>query len=431
MYNIFEDKFKLGGVNVNYFEECIKRISESVKYDSSQYPAKEGKPFGDGAADCLNHFLALAQSYGFETVNYDNYIGEVKFGKGKDFAVLAHLDVVPAGGGWTHEPFGGETDCAAGRIWGRGTMDDKGPAIISLICLKALKDEGFKPKRTIKLIVGCNEENGWECINYYNRHAVMPEEGFSPDADFPVIYAEKGILQLRLKFACGGFTHLSGGERANMVCDYCEVCAPRDDEKLKRYNLGYNDGKVISRGKSAHGSTPELGVNAISPVLEYLGLYDIHTLLFKDGFGLKKLCDDTGRLTLSPNVVRQDGENIFFDCDVRYPASYKMQDVLDAVSARGVGYEIIHAQAPLYNEKNCALVTTLCSVYNEVTGKDAKPVAIGGGTYARALKCGAAFGPEEDGEENTVHKADEYITFEKIKKCFEIYKLALKRLTEK
>ena len=153
---------------MNYFEECIKRISESVKYDSSQYPAKEGKPFGDGAADCLNHFLALAQSYGFETVNYDNYIGEVKFGKGKDFAVLAHLDVVPAGGGWTHEPFGGETDCAAGRIWGRGTMDDKGPAIISLICLKALKDEGFKPKRTIKLIVGCNEENGWECINYYN-----------------------------------------------------------------------------------------------------------------------------------------------------------------------------------------------------------------------------------------------------------------------
>ena len=264
---------------MNYFEECIKRISESVKYDSSQYPAKEGKPFGDGAADCLNHFLALAQSYGFETVNYDNYIGEVKFGKGKDFAVLAHLDVVPAGGGWTHEPFGGETDCAAGRIWGRGTMDDKGPAIISLICLKALKDEGFKPKRTIKLIVGCNEENGWECINYYNRHAVMPEEGFSPDADFPVIYAEKGILQLRLKFACGGFTHLSGGERANMVCDYCEVCAPRDDEKLKRYNLGYNDGKVISRGKSAHGSTPELGVNAISPVLEYLGLDHIHTLL--------------------------------------------------------------------------------------------------------------------------------------------------------
>ncbi len=431
MYNVFEDKFKLGGFNVNYFEECIERISESVKYDSSQYPAKEGKPFGDGAADCLNAFLALAQSYGFETVNYDNYIGEVKFGEGKDFAVLAHLDVVPAGGGWTHEPFGGEIDYASGRIWGRGTMDDKGPAVISLICLKALKDEGFKPKRTIKLIVGCNEENGWECINYYNKHAVMPEEGFSPDADFPVIYAEKGILQLRLNFSRGGFTHLSGGERANMVCDYCEVCAPRDDEKLKRYNLGYNDGKVISRGKSAHGSTPELGVNAISPVLGYLGLDDIHTLLFGDGFGLKQLCDDTGRLTLSPNVVRQDGENIFFDCDIRYPASYKMQDVLDAVSACGVGYEIIHAQAPLYNEKSCALVTTLCSVYNEVTGKKAQPVAIGGGTYARALKCGAAFGPEEDGEENTVHKADEYITFEKIKKCFQIYKLALKRLTEK
>lgn len=417
---------------MNYFEECLKRISESVRFDSSQSPAKAGRPFGDGAAECLGHFLSLAESYGFKTKNYDNYIGEVSFGTGKSFAILAHLDVVPAGGGWNEDPFGGRIDREAGRIWGRGTMDDKGPALISLIALKALKDEGFVPKREIKLIVGCNEENGWECINYYNSHAVMPEEGFSPDADFPVIYAEKGILQLRLEFGCdGGFTSLRGGERANMVCDYCEVCAPCDGAKLKKYGLSSENGKIISRGKSAHGSTPELGVNAIAPVLEYLGLDEIHSLLFKDGFDLKNMRDETGALTFSPNVISQNGNKIYADCDVRYPATYTKEQALAKIRSKGVKYEILHWQAPLYNEKNCSLVTTLCSVYNEVTGKNLQPVAIGGGTYARALKCGAAFGPEEDGEENTVHRANEYITFEKIKKCFEIYKLAIKRLTGK
>lgn len=416
---------------MDYFGECLKRISESVKFDSSQQPATEGKPFGEGAARCLAHFLALAESYGFETKNYDNYIGEVIFGEGKDFAVLAHLDVVPAGGGWTRKPFGGEIDYENERIWGRGTTDDKGPAIISLVCLKALKDAGFTPRRTVKLIVGCNEENGWQCIDYYKSRAVMPEEGFSPDADFPVIYAEKGILQLRLAFDCGdGFSALSGGERANMVCDLCTVRAPADGAKFKKYGLAYEDGKAVSRGKSAHGSAPHLGVNAIAPVLKYLGLDAVHALLFEDGFDLGKMRDDTGSLTFSPNVIKQCGRRVYVDCDIRYPASYDKESVLDAIAAKGVEYEILHYQAPLRNDKGCKLISTLCGVYNEVAGKNMQPVAIGGGTYARALKRGAAFGPEEDGDENTVHKADEYISFSKIKKCLEIYGLALRRLTE-
>lgn len=416
---------------LNLFDEIVRSISGLIKFDSSQKPAKDGMPFGEGAAQCLESFLSLARSMGFETKNYDNYAGEVIFGDGKeDFAVLAHLDVVPAGSGWTHEPFVGEIDYANKRIWGRGAMDDKGPAVIALYSMKALKDEGFKPAKKIKLIVGCNEENGWECIKYYNEHAKMPETGFSPDADFPVIYAEKGILQLRLKFpASSSFKGLWGGERANMVCDYCEVTAPQDGEKLRKLNLCYENGKVISRGKSAHGSTPELGVNAIKPVLEYLGLDNMSNLLFGDGFGLETLQDATGRLTFSPNVIEQKADAIYVTCDVRYPATLAQQCVLDAVAAKTVPYEILHFQAPLYNDAQCELVTTLCGVYNEVTGKHMQPVAIGGGTYARALKCGAAFGPEECGEENTVHQANEYISFEKIEKCLKIYKLALERLT--
>lgn len=397
------------------FQDILDKISEIIKINSEQSAPEAGAPFGRGARQALDYFLSLAQSFGFETHDIDGYAGEVIFGEGEEFAILAHLDVVPAGSGWTHEPFGGEIDYTTRRIWGRGAMDDKGPAIISLYALKALKDSGFKPNRKIKLIVGCNEESGWGCIDYYKAHAHMPDEGISPDADFPVIYAEKGIAQLKLKFAADGDYIIKGGERPNMVCDLCEV---EKDGKLHTF-----------RGKSAHGSTPEKGVNAILPALELLGLDYIKGLLFEDGFGLCSLRDETGSLTFSPNVIEREGDNLYVTVDVRYPATIPLNTVLSAIEAKGVQYEQLHCQAPLYNDKNGKLIKTLCSVYNEVTGKDCQPIAIGGGTYARALKNGAAFGPEEEGEENTIHQPNEYITFEKVEKCFEIYKLAIARLT--
>ncbi len=235
--------------------EIIQKISEIIKFDSSQSAPESGAPFGKGARASLDYFLNLAKSFGFETHDYRGYAGEVIFGEGKEFAVLAHLDVVPAGGGWTHEPFGGEIDCENKKIWGRGAMDDKGPAIIALYALKALKESGFFPKRKIKLIVGCNEENGWECIEYYKKHAHMPEEGISPDADFPVIFAEKGILQIKITYPVkGDFSSLKGGERANMVCGYCEIQRPENKEKLKTFGLTFKDGKIISKGTATYKS---------------------------------------------------------------------------------------------------------------------------------------------------------------------------------
>lgn len=410
----------------SYFEGILKDISASVKFPSEQTAPEKGMPFGKGAADCLAHFLSLARSFGFETKNYENYAGEVVFGEGEEFAILAHLDVVPAGGGWTHEPYGGEIDYENKKIWGRGTMDDKGPAIISLYCLKALKDEGFKPKKKIKLILGCNEESGWECMRYYKEHAHMPDYGFTPDSDFPVIYAEKGILHLKLKFPTSDkFSCLRGGERPNMVCDYCEVKAPLDKKRLEKLNLKYEDGKVKSYGKSSHGSTPQCGVNAIPPVLEYLGLDEMKSRLFGKS-PLNSLEDETGKLSISPDIIEQTEDGIFVTVDIRYPATYKKEEILGYF--KDIPYEIEHFQAPLYNNSESEFIKTLCSVYNEVCKTSLKPIAIGGGTYARALKNGAAFGPEEDGEEVTIHQANEYITFEKIEKCFKIYKLALEKL---
>lgn len=413
-----------------YIPDIIKNISDIIKFDSSQQPAKENMPFGEGAAKSLDYFLTLAGFFGFETHNYDNYVGEVAWGYGEEFAVLCHLDVVPAGSGWTKEPFGGEVDYENKRIWGRGAMDDKGPAIIALYAMKALKDVGFKPKKKIKLILGCNEESGWGCIEHYNKVAKMPKTGFSPDADFPVIYAEKGIIHLKLAFKTQGGFNVFGGGAANMVCDYCEAEAPVSAIKLTNLALSFEDGKIVSRGKSAHGSLPEKGINAIAPMLKYLGFDDIYDLLFVQKCGLAGLSDETGELTLSPNIIETQGDMMYITCDIRYPATFKQQDVLAKINELGVPYEVLHTQAPLYNDKNCELIKTLCSVYNEVTGKNAEPIAIGGGTYARALECGAGFGPEEEGEENVIHQPDEYITFEKIERCFKMYSMAIERLAK-
>lgn len=421
---------------MNYLDEAIQQITESVKFDSSLSKSTSKTPFGKGAADCLAHFLQLAETLGFETHNYDNYAGEVVFGEGEEFAILCHLDVVPAGNGWTKPPFGGVVE--DGKIWGRGTTDDKGPAICCLYALKSLKDRGFAPSKKIKLIVGCNEECGWRCIEHYKEVAHMPETGFSPDADFPVIYAEKGILQLRLHFPLdhSPFTFLEGGKAGNMVCDFCEA-TPRSLSLARARALGLtvNGKKLISVGKSAHGSTPELGKNAILPLLKYFEeksetVKQIVAYVFDDVFGLKKLHDETGFLTMSPNVIKFRKGQINLTVDIRYPATIPVDDVLALIDKFGVKYETVHFQAPLYHAKDSELVQTLLSVYEECTGVRTEPIAIGGGTYARALKNGVGFGPEVPGEDCRIHQADEFISVERVGQLLKIYEKAIERLTK-
>lgn len=435
-----------------YFDETVQTIAKLLQFDSSMRPAEEDYPFGKETADCLQYFLQLASDMGFETNNYDNYVGEVLFGEGEPFALLAHLDVVPAGNGWTYPPFGGviNDDVSKGgvtgkKIWGRGAMDDKGPAVCLLYALKALKDQGFVPNRQIKLIVGCNEESGWKCIEYYNKVSTMPEEGFTPDANFPAIYAEKGILHVTFFFPMPNapFTALRAGERPNMVCDLatafitkkCAEALVTYENPVAGTRLSYDNttNELRVYGKSAHGSTPHRGANALQALISFLSETDAdckyaYDVLFDDVFGLTKLQDETGRLTFSPNVAQFKNGVLEITADIRYPATLQKDDVLSLLQS--VSYHVGNYQAPLYNDPNSNLIQTLNNVYSTVTGKTQKPIAIGGGTYARALKRGCAFGPESDDEEDTIHQADEYITFEKIRMLNQTYYEAIKALTK-
>ncbi|MBO4940139.1 MAG: Sapep family Mn(2+)-dependent dipeptidase [Clostridia bacterium] len=437
-----------------YFGDIVRSTVDILRFDSSLKEAEEGYPFGKETADCLQFFLDLAASMGFETHNYDNYVGEVVFGEGEGFAILAHLDVVPAGSGWKFPPFGGVINDVVSdggvegmKIWGRGAMDDKTPAIVCLYALKALKDEGFVPGKQIKLIVGCNEETGWKCIEHYNKVAKMPKEGFSPDADFPVIYAEKGIVHFTTAFSLNEapMSALKAGTRANMVCDFCECILTRKAaEHLVGYEnpiagttLSYDNTTNILRayGKSAHGSTPNKGANALQATLCFLASFDedcknAYDLLFNDVTGLKTMQDETGSLTMSPNVATFANGVLKITTDVRYPATHTLQEVTAKLDGYGAEYTLGHTQDPLYNDPDSKLISTLMGIYNAAMGENEKPIAIGGGTYARALKNGCAFGPAMPNEEDTIHQVNEYVTFERIRFMSEMYYQAIKELTK-
>lgn len=421
---------------MNYFNEMISSIKDLVKIDSVEKPATGDKPFGQGVYDALKYMLDLGEKFGFESINYDNYIGEIVWRGGEEnLGILCHLDVVPVGNlsDWKYPPFSAtEVD---GKIYGRGTMDDKSPAVCILYCMKQLKDEGFKPKKTIKLILGCDEESGWECIAHYKKVAKMPETGFSPDADFPVLYAEKGILHAEFTFdASDKLKEIIGGVRANVVCDYVRCLAPTDKNLIKKYGLETDGDYIVGRGITAHGSTPEKGKNAIEPMLKYLadlGIIDkeVPQKLFDDVLGLKKLEDETGKLTMSPDVIEGKEGKIKIIVDFRYPCTLKPDFMLETIAKIGK-YTVLEHQLPLYNDKNSDMIQTLLKIYNETTGENAQPIAIGGGTYARALPVGTAFGPQFMGEEETIHQPNEYIKIENLKLCYEMYKKAVYELSK-
>ncbi len=437
-----------------YFDKMVASIVESVKIDSTPQSPLPNYPFGKGVADCLEHFLSLARSMGFDTKNYDNYIGEVVFGEGEDFAILAHLDVVPVGSGWKYPPFGGvindepsDGGVKGAKIWGRGTTDDKGPAIASLYALKALKDEGFIPNRKIKLIVGCNEESGWECIEHYKKVACLPDEGFTPDADFPPIYAEKGIFHFHSKFPVKNapFTALKAGEAANMVCP--DAYATLTNEAvlaLKNYqneisgtSFSFNEttNELHVKGKSAHGSTPQYGANALQALLAFFSTLNAdikraYEVLFDDCGKLKALKDETGNLTMSPDVATYENGELDILTDIRYPATMDLSVIENILREQKINFTRDHCQLPIYNDPNGKLISTLVSVYNKATGRNEKPVAIGGGTYARALKCGCGFGPCHISDESVAHQPNEYITLDCLRQISEIYYEAIKALTK-
>ena len=432
-------------------------------------------PFGEGVNEAFHYMLDKGEDFGFYPVNLDNYGGHIEYGEGDEImGIAAHLDCVPEGTGWDYDPFGGEI--AEGKMYGRGTNDDKGPAVASLFAMKALTDLGFTPSKRVRLILGLDEETEWEGMTYYLENEEMPTFGFTPDADFPVINGEKGILvfDVAKKFSQTNATGLEfrsfrGGDADNMVAASARVIVnsqkkgeydairekARYFEELKGTPVGVKAiGKSLEltiSGKSAHGAHPEMGVNAISLMMEFLGMLDFtsddvtdfiefyrkHIGFELDGksFGCRFEDEASGNTILNVGTIDMDTKSGRIAINIRYPISIKEEDIYNGIdevcSKYNLGIVKRTSKLPLYVNAESDYVKTLMACYKECTGdEEAKPIVIGGGTYARAFEESfVAFGAKFPEGEAVEHQPNEYIKLDELKKMTEIYALAIYRLT--
>ena len=411
----------------------------------------DNAPFGEGVRRALDVAMADLARLGMNPRDVDGYCCDAEIGEGEEtVAVLAHLDVVPEGDGWDHDPYGGEI--IDGRLIGRGTADDKGPGVAALFAMKAIVDAGIPLKRKCRLILGCDEESGMEDLHYYEEKIGLPDMGFSPDANFPLINTEKGITSLKLHapMTDARLISVASGTRSNVVPgtavavvagDWREAAADafcvEDEDCSIETELVDGNTKITITGVPAHASTPEKGKNAAKMLLAVLAELGIGgepvRLLVEaagegdDGVNLGIAGSDavSGRLTINLGLLFADEKEMTVTFDCRYPVFYNALLLRETVAKRlapaGYVLEPGRISEPHHVPESSELVTKLMGVYNAITGTDSKPFAIGGGTYARHLKEGVAFGMLFPGELELEHQANESIDVENFVRAARIY----------
>ncbi|TQR24770.1 dipeptidase PepV [Bacillus safensis] len=455
-------------------EDLIKDTQSFLQIESvlDEEGGKEGKPFGEKVDDALQYMLKKGEDEGFTVKNVDGYAGHIEYGEGEDIVgVLCHVDVVPAGDGWTTPPF--SADIRENKIFARGAIDDKGPTMAAFYALKILKDSGLQLSKKIRMIIGTDEESDWRCVDHYFKHEAMPQIGFAPDADFPIIHAEKGIIDAVVSFTYQQTANhqrytlkqFTSGMRLNMVPDEAAATVTaaqeHDAESLKTAFEAYladhqlfgevkntADGLHFTlKGVSVHAMEPAHGTNAGIHMANFLCGYEldeqglsftsqINALFDQDTRGQKLgiACKDdiSGDLTLNVGTIRyKQNEEAKLGLNVRYPVTADGKDVKKGIeSIKGASLLKFEDSPPHHVSKDHPLVKTLQRVYEEQTGDPATLIAIGGGTYARSLEAGVAFGPLFPGRPDCAHQKDEYIEIDDLLRATALYAQAMYELAK-
>lgn len=394
---------------------------------------EEGKPFGRTVHDCLMKTLELARSLGFTKVwDIDGYCGVIEYGEGEEtLGILAHLDVVPEGEGWTYPPYGGEIH--DGRIYGRGTLDDKGAAVSAIYALKAVMERGKPMRRRVRIILGCDEEIGSLGVEHYLSVEGQPTMAFTPDAEYPVVNSEMGILQATYHKAYESSLRIDCGSAANVIPGSASATLPFAPVSVpvpEGFGLRIEGNTVTVTGRGGHASMPEFAKNALQVLLQVLcqqplGAEDravvsaLHGLWQRDLHGESlgvDVTDASGRTTYSPDILRMDETGVTFVCDCRHPFTLEAEQVLAlgdrAYGAAGFVRTKSVQKKGHFIPEDSELVSTLMQVYNSVQGGNSKPLSMGGGTYAREMQNAVAFGIVREGEESMCHMPDESISIQ-------------------
>lgn len=385
-------------------------------------PGKGTLPYGSAPFSALKFFLDDASASGMRTGIIENRVGWCEFGPldADLIGIVCHLDVVPAGDGWTTSPF--ELNLKDGILYGRGIVDDKGPACASYFAMKRLMSSGFIPSKRIRLILGTDEERTCSCVETYAEQGEIPSFAITPDAEFPVIYAEKGILHAKIVNSSPSPVIAVGGSAANMVPASCSCTI--------------NGVEYSAKGKMAHASKPELGVNAIfelikqldtasvdysnSPLLSFISKEIVYSS--PEEYTGCSITDESGNVTANPSVLNcsDSGESLVID--IRCPVTYKISDIvaklISTAESYGLSVEVLNQMDPLYKSKYLPQIELLTDIWKsnmpsysgykpEYLSEYTEPIAIGGGTYARHMPNTIAFGIQAPWQEDQCHQANE------------------------
>lgn len=419
--------------------------------------AGEMQPYGKACKDALDAMLVIGKRDGFEVENVDGHAGHIDIGEGDQvLGILGHLDVVPVNKeGWNSNPF--EAIELDGRLYGRGVADDKGPLLAGYYAAKIIHNLGVSSNTKTRIIFGCNEEMGSNCVKYYFSKKPFPTFGFTPDANFPVVYGEKstGGAEIKGQIEDDNLICLYAGTRSNIVPDECVAVIKGDyrtyeasyKQFLKDHHLTGtieeegNCSKLLLKGKSSHGSLPEQGINAIYYLSKYLNTI-IHNDVIQfivtylsDYYGKAMNVDHVGEmgpLTINLGVIKYRKGSFTINLDLRCPHDIDFDHLKQTIESICHEYQFEVSQQYskfLYIDPNSSLITSLHQAYVDVTGDhQRKPQAIGGGTYAKAMPNCVAFGPEFPNENNNIHENNESIAIDSLLKATEIYARAIYNL---
>ena len=468
-------------------KDLLRDICDSIGIASIvSEPDEEGNPFGLPVAECLKHVLDCGKNFGFQTKDVDHYVGEITIGDGNRLiGILCHADVVDAGIGWETEPF-----CAVvkdGELYGRGAIDDKGPMMCCLYAMDYIQQNNLLPENTrVRMIIGTDEEEDWISIGkYLEGNPEIPEVSIVPDANFPVIFCEKGLVNLTLTVPILDRTDgiaecrvlnietLCGGERPNVVAASasCRITCADNHNSCKELteeirslsgDLGApvlihtdgNDTLVIEvKGKATHAMTPEKGINAISYLMKLLHLLtrngryifvqqsmiDFYCRFIGTEYNGESMklawCDeDSGALTVNVGQMEMEGSELRIIMNIRYPVTRSFAEVKETLSviceeaAASMHFGV--CMEPIFFDKDSAVVKSLMDVYQSRTGDtESLPISLGGATYARAIPGAIAFGPVFPDQEELAHEANEHFSLANYRRITEIYVEALLKLS--
>lgn len=408
---------------------CVETIKTLISYPSYLREDHQGDtPFGDDIQAVLEKTLTICEDLGMKSyLDPEGYYGYADYGDGEEsLAILCHLDVVPPGNldSWESDPFTAIEKNEA--IYGRGSQDDKGPAMAALYAFKAVVDSGVAFKKRVRFIFGTDEETLWRCLDRYNELEEPSTMGFAPDAEFPLTYAEKGLLQVKLHGPGDADLSMNCGKSLNVVPDeanYQGYLNEKLENELKSLGFDYQLSKeqIIVKGKAVHSKDAPDGINAITRLVTALSP---HTKNETIAFIAEKLKNDptgqtifgeikddiSGPLTVNLATIAINEKESTIGLDLRIPVTADKDAIVEQLTTSAAEYQLSYEEydylASLYVPKNSLLVTTLLDVYLDKTGDKSDALTSGGATFARTMKNCVAFGAVFPDSDVTFHMPD-------------------------